>query len=256
MGGDLGVESTVGAGSRFQVRVPLPAVRSPQPATDAAARIIGYRGRRRTLLIVDDQPQHRDWLAGALRPLGFGVSESASGAACLAQAANLAPDAILIDLIMPEMDGLETTRRLRAAAATRTLPVIALSANAFDEDRERSLAAGCDEFLPKPVDLGELLAALRRRLSIEWIEEHVAAPDDESAERDLAVPPAAQLGPLLDAARIGYVRGLLEQIDRIERLDARYAPFAGRLRQLTQEFRLNEITEQVTARLEARHVHA
>jgi hypothetical protein len=82
--------------------------------------------------------------------------------------------------------------------------------------------------------------------------------DDEqtSVAQRMTVPPADQLHDLLEVVRIGYVKGLLEKIERIERLDERYAPFAHLLRRLAHEFRLTEITEMVQARLESSHVNA
>jgi len=258
MGGALSVESTVGAGSTFLVKVPLPEIAAPQTAHRSRSRIVGYRGQRRAILVVDDQPEHRHWLVTALRPLGFQVSEASDGVECLRQTGSLSPDAVLIDLVMPEMDGLEATRRLRADPRTRDNVIIAVSANAFAEDREQCIAAGCNDFIPKPIDLDDLLATLKVQLGLEWIHASAALSDDEqtSAAQRMTVPPADQLHDLLEVVRIGYVKGLLEKIERIERLDERYAPFAHLLRRLAHEFRLTEITEMVQARLESSHVNA
>jgi signal transduction histidine kinase len=109
MGGVLSVESTVGAGSTFLVKVPLPEIAASQTAHRSRSLIVGYRGQRRAILVVDDQPEHRHWLVTALRPLGFQVSEASDGVECLRQTGSLSPDAVLIDLVMPEI-GCEQTR--------------------------------------------------------------------------------------------------------------------------------------------------
>ena len=257
MGGVLSVESTVGVGSTFQVKMPLPEVHTPQSAHRTRSRIAGYRGHRRTILVVDDQPDHRHWLVTALQPLGFQVSEAADGVECLRQVGAQTPDVVLIDLVMPEMDGFEATRRLRADQRTRGCVIVAVSANAFTEDREQCIAAGCNDFIPKPIDLDDLLAALKVQLGLEWMHESSALSDDEqnNAVQRMPAPPADQLHDLLEVVRIGYVKGLLEKIERIERLDERYTPFAHLLRRLAHEFRLTEITEMVHARLEGGHVN-
>jgi signal transduction histidine kinase/CheY-like chemotaxis protein/purine-cytosine permease-like protein len=258
MGGVLSVESAVGVGSTFQVKVPLPEIAAVQTAQRSHSRIVGYRGQRRALLIVDDQPEHRHWLMTALQPLGFQLRAAADGVECLRQAEAQPPDAVLIDLIMPHMDGFEATRRLRANPSTRGSVIVAVSANAFAEDREQCIAAGCNDFIPKPIDLDDLLATLKVQLGLEWIHENAARSDEQQANvaQRMPAPPADLLQELLDVVRIGYVKGLLENIERIERLDERYAPFAQLLRRLAREFRLTEITEVVQTRLESGHVNA
>jgi len=180
------------------------------------------------------------------------------GLDCLRQAAAQPSDAVLIDLVMPQLDGFETTRRLRADSGTRGSVIIAVSVNVFAEDCKQCIAAGCNDFIPKPIDLDDLLATLKVQLGLEWIHENAALPDEEqrSAAQRMPVPPAEQLHELLDVVRIGYVKGLLEKIEHIERLDNRYAPFAQLLRRLAREFRLTEITEVVQTKLESSHVNA
>jgi CheY-like chemotaxis protein len=92
---------------------------------------------------------------------GFEVLVAGDGAAGLAIAAAERPDLILMDLNLPVVDGWEATRRLRADPGTRTIPIIALTAHAMAGDRERALAAGCDEFDTKPIDLERLLEKIR-----------------------------------------------------------------------------------------------
>ena len=92
-----------------------------------------------------------------LRQVGFEMSEAANGEMGLEQAQALQPDLILMDIRMPGMDGLETTRRLRALPALKNVPVVALSASASGSDREQTLMAGMNAFLPKPIDNGSLL---------------------------------------------------------------------------------------------------
>jgi two-component system, cell cycle response regulator DivK len=112
------------------------------------------------LLLVEDNPANADMLARRLRRRGFEVVLAADGLTALIQAHRETPDLILMDLSLPEIDGLEATRRLKAVPATAGMPIIALTAHAMRSDQERALAAGCDEFETKPVDFERLLAKI------------------------------------------------------------------------------------------------
>src|SRR5919198_6615987 len=103
------------------------------------------------ILLVEDNDMNRDMLSRRLARNGFEVVVAIDGAQAVAMAAE-SPDLILMDMSLPVLDGLEATRRIKAAPATRSTPIIALTANALVEDRERALAAGCDDFDTKPVE--------------------------------------------------------------------------------------------------------
>ena len=116
------------------------------------------------ILLVEDNELNRDMLSRRLARRGHQVVEATDGEAALALAASERPDLILMDMSLPVLDGWEATRRLKAAPATRPIPVIALTAHAMAADRERSLEAGCDDFDTKPVDLERLLGKIARLL--------------------------------------------------------------------------------------------
>ena len=109
------------------------------------------------LLIVDDEPDNIELLARRLTRRGFEVISATAAEEGIARAAAERPDLILMDIKMPHVDGLEATRRLKADAATKAIPVIALTAHAMADDRALTLAAGADEYESKPVDLPRLL---------------------------------------------------------------------------------------------------
>jgi CheY-like chemotaxis protein len=113
------------------------------------------------ILYVEDNDDNIYMLKNRLTRAGFTVIIATDGAQGVAIAASEQPDLILMDLTLPNIDGEEATRRIKADPATRNIPVIALTANAMPEDREKALAAGCDDFDTKPVELPRLLDKIR-----------------------------------------------------------------------------------------------
>lgn len=109
------------------------------------------------LLLVEDNPENRDMLSRRLVRRGFDLYFAENGAEAVARALEHKPDLVLMDLSLPIMDGWEATRRIKADPETSNIPVIALTAHAMAGDRERALAAGCDDYDTKPVDLPRLL---------------------------------------------------------------------------------------------------
>lgn len=108
--------------------------------------------RPHTLLVVEDDPLNLELLATVLEAAGFTVHTAENGRLALEAVRKHRPDAVLMDIQMPGMDGLEATRALRADPATATLPVIAVTAHVKKDDEERCRDAGCDRHVPKPVD--------------------------------------------------------------------------------------------------------
>ena len=116
------------------------------------------------ILIVEDNEENRDSLSRRLQRRGFAVIIAEDGKAGLAMAQSEKPDLILMDMNMPEMDGWEATRQLKAAAETKDLPVIALTAHAMSGDRDRALEVGCADYHTKPVEFPKLLAQIEALL--------------------------------------------------------------------------------------------
>jgi|SRR5579884_711313 len=112
------------------------------------------------ILIVEDNEDNRDSLARRLRRRGFEVVAAADGKAGVEMAQAEKPDLILMDMNMPEVDGWEATRQLKASEATRAIPVFAITAHALAGDRERALEAGCTDYHTKPVEFPKLLAQI------------------------------------------------------------------------------------------------
>jgi CheY-like chemotaxis protein len=116
------------------------------------------------ILLIEDNELNRDMLSRRLARKGYEVLLAEDGAAGVAMATAERPDLVLMDVSLPVMDGWEATRRLKAAAETRGIPVIALTAHAMSTDRLKAMEAGCDDYETKPVELDRLLGKMVRLL--------------------------------------------------------------------------------------------
>lgn len=244
MGGDLEVESLPGKGSTFTVRLYL-ANLGGEPDKSGEQSITGYTGQRKKILIVDDQPEHRQLLNDILSPLGFIVSEAHSADTCLNNVASAAPDLVLLDLSMPEVDGFETAKRLRSTAFSQ--PVVMLSSNAFPSDRVNAINAGCNDFLSKPIRVPDLLYKLKLHLNLQWLySDSIPSDIDELTHDDSLLAsangvPSCVLSELSSFARIGDLNGLNRFLSEHSRQQPVYQPFLNRIHALSQEFRLADI---------------
>jgi CheY-like chemotaxis protein len=117
------------------------------------------------ILLVEDNEMNRDMLSRRLVRNGFEIAVAIDGGQGVAMAASEKPDLILMDLSLPVIDGWEATRRIKADPATQSIPVIALTAHAMADDKEKALEAGCDDFDTKPVELPRLLAKIQALIS-------------------------------------------------------------------------------------------
>src|SRR5215208_6731078 len=125
------------------------------------------------ILAVDDTPQNLDLLTRRLQSQGYEVATAADGVEALARVADLVPDLILLDIMMPKLDGIETVRRLKADAAYRHIPVILVTAKSDPRDVVEGLDAGGDDYLTKPIDRAALLARVRSMLRIKTLHDTV-----------------------------------------------------------------------------------
>lgn len=241
MGGELSVRSELNAGSSFQVRLFLSEVRMPQTLPKADHGIIGYQESRRRILVVDDQLEHRKLMAAILAPLGFELQLAANGQEALQQVELNPPDLILMDLSMPQLDGWQTNQLIRRTGRCEA-PIIAVSANAFADDRERSLAAHFNDFLAKPVHIPMLLEKICQHLHLTWIK-HPEAPAALPASP--VAPSALTLSELKELSAMGHVRGLLERLERIDQEEPASQAFTAQLRQLAKGFHLHELNRRL-----------
>lgn len=250
MGGDIQVESRLGEGSCFSFELDLPVTRIEIHDSGGKRIVVGYEGPRRSILVVDDVEENSAMVRDMLGQLGFKVYAAANGAEALRMAPRLMPDLILMDVVMPEMDGIETTRRLRALPQITAVPVIAVSASSADENRKRLLSAEMNGFLSKPLVREKLLGKIESLLGLTWVHEAVHAYQTDTAESadQLVPPPADEMEVLRRLARLGNMDEIQERAAYLMDLDRRYRPFAERLSTLAQNYQSKAIMQFVMSR--------
>jgi signal transduction histidine kinase/CheY-like chemotaxis protein len=248
MGSDIEVESRVGEGStfRFSLEVPVTSAQEPQAAPER--RISGYAGPRRKVLVIDDIAENRAVLRDLLGELHFEIAEAASGQEALEAVRSERFDLILMDVFMPEMDGLEVIRRLRRMPELADLPVITVSASVSNSDERSCLEAGANAFLPKPVDERVLLEQLARLLRIEWVRESATTPQ-EAWSAALIIPPREEMEVLHHMALQGSMRDIARRAAHLAGMDERYRPFADQLISLATQFQSQAILTLVERHL-------
>ncbi|MDN7179257.1 ATP-binding protein [Caballeronia sp. SEWSISQ10-4 2] len=253
MGSEIHVESQLGQSSTFWFELApvtmLPPGTSHQPVTHVAT---GYEGPRRKVLIIDDVAVNRTVIAELLSRLGFETVEAASGLDGLAKAQSERPALIITDIVMPGMDGLEATRRLRRTPGFADLPIIVVTASPSGRDEKKSLAAGVNAFLPKPVEFDRLLAWIAALLELEWTYAATSMQAVHPAQPDVLAVPAGEMGELHRLARLGNMRDIVLWADRVASLDADYEPFTAQLRGLAKGYQSKAILLLVERHLDAR----
>jgi signal transduction histidine kinase/CheY-like chemotaxis protein len=237
MGGQIHVTSEPGLGSTFWFELDLPAVRSWQESKEKKRQYItGYQSEKPVkILIVDDTAENRSLLVNMLKPLGFEVVNAVSGGDGIQKAIQIKPDVILMDIIMPDMDGLEVTRHIKQLSDLEQVIIIATSASAFEGDRQDSFEAGCNDFLPKPIQFDTLLDMLENHLSLTWICEPMKVTSQPKIKA-LVAPPVEEVKILLDLAKRGRIKGIRERLDYIEKLNLEYKSFVDNVRDLAKRY--------------------
>ncbi|MFS8118210.1 MAG: response regulator, partial [Microcoleus sp.] len=257
MDSQIRVQSTPGQGSIFSLDLDLPAVTesSEVPSTQEKRRLVGFSGPQRKVLIVDDHEVNRAMLHRLLSRLGFEIAQATDGEDCLHKAQEFLPDLILMDLLMPVMDGWEATRRLRQLPKLKDAVILALSASVYETTRQESILAGCDNFLTKPLQTNELLELLRLHLRLEWIYEdgsetkkrkaqtRKASPEIANADSTMVSPASESILALLRLAAMGDIEAILEETAKLEDSDQTLVPFVHHLRQLAKGFQLKQIRD-------------
>jgi CheY-like chemotaxis protein len=248
MGGEISVESRLGEGSRFSFEIEAPVKGSLAIITPFDQVITGYSGPRKTILVVDDLEENRRIICDMLTPLGFNLLEAENGIQCLKLLESTHPDIILMDVVMPEMDGIETTHHIRQSTRAHDLPIIAISASVSNSDEASCLDAGMNAFVPKPVAMDKLLRKISSLLKVEWINGPVATAAPSAGP--IVLPPQQEIEILHQLALMGNMRDILQHAAHLVTLDEGYRPFADQMSQLAREYQSKAILSFVEKHLE------
>jgi PAS domain S-box-containing protein len=190
MDGDITVSSKLGEGSRFQFDVLVKTAGEAEIEKEKPPlRVLGLEPGQPEyrLLIAEDNEMNRQLLLKLLEPHGFGVKEAANGQEAIEIWQDWDPHLIWMDLRMPIMDGHQATRKIKSSSKGQDTVVIALTATAYEEERERVQLEGCDDFIRKPFREDEIYAMLVKHLGVQFIYEK-----EESAPGSLEIPAAQQ----------------------------------------------------------------
>ncbi len=273
MGGELHAKSTIGQGSTFWFDILLlgglketdllEIMYGQEERKIEKRNIVGFKGKTRKILIADDKDVNRVVLKDMLFPLGFEVEEAVDGHDALAKATVGHPDLILMDLVMPLMDGFEATQHIRQAPALKDAIVIAISASVSHQTQEESLTVGCDDYIAKPFRIKDLLKLLQAHLKLEWIykdesdREHVQPSlesyqrnDTHLSEEPILPPPQEEITELFRLAMRGDVNRLQECAKQLKALDPTFIPFSEKLYQFAKGLQIDAVQEFIAQYME------
>ncbi|QLE59344.1 CHASE2 domain-containing protein [Nostoc sp. TCL26-01] len=259
MDSQIQVQSHLGEGSIFwlDLTLPVPVAHDWQTPgyTLSNQKIIGIQGSVPQILIVDDDENHRSILTRILQEIGCETLEAGDGQDGLEMAKEHQPDAIVLDLAMPKMDGFELMIQLQKNSLTRNIPMIVSSANVFAENHQRSLEAGATAFLSKPIKVDELLNVLRSAfdvvgerspLQVEWIYapselEESSVKNEPVNNSELILPSQDVLQQLYHLAMMGDISAIEEMSQQLVQQDSQLISFATELNKLTANFQTAKI---------------
>ncbi len=205
LGGEISVTSERDKGSTFKIRLMLSTIDRPNTAPAPERKIVSYTGPRRTIMVVDDNEDHRELMREVLAPLDFVVLTAAGGPECLTLVEGVKADLFLVDISMPGMNGWQLVEKLRDAG--QKAPILMLSANVGDAPAPGG--EGHDDAITKPVDITRLRDKLARFLGLDWIyadDPRLLLP---ATLPDKPVSPGpGHIEELISLCDIGYVRGI------------------------------------------------
>lgn len=243
MGSELHVTSQLGQGCRFWMTLALPESTTNSPQSIEVRKIIGYKipnqltKKYYRILVVDDKLENQTLLTNMLSPLHFEVLTASNGQEAIQQTITYSPDLILMDIVMPILDGLEATHQIKQHGIK--IPIIAISANTFIYHQQKSIEIGCQDFLPKPIHPTALLDCIHRYLPLNWIYE-----ETPQLEEIITVGPTAnQASILLDLALSGDINGIIHYVEQLMQNDRQLTAFSNKIIQLAKKLQEKEICE-------------
>ncbi len=257
MASKLELKSIPGQGSTFWFDVKLPQAKewTVSSTLTPKGKIVSYEGAKLTILVVDDHWENRSVVVNYLEPLGFELMEAQNAEEALIKAQTVIPDLMIIDLMMPVMNGYQLMEQMAKIPQLKAIPIIVCSADVFKSDQHKSLDYGANAFLPKPIDTVELLKVLEKHLQLSWVYQSDATTrETETASSDpteLIFPPQVLLNTLYDFALQGRIQGINNELTKLEKVDKCYQPFIQDLATLTKTFQVRKIQKYLAKAIAA-----
>ncbi len=249
LGGDLRISSAPGHGAKFALEVQAMITGSVDVApAKVAPRVTGVASGQPLyrILVVDDRWENRDLLVQVLTIPGFDVRSANDGKEAIAVWEEWNPHAIWMDMRMPVMDGHEATRRIKATLRGQATVIIALTASAFEQDRDAVLSAGCEDFVRKPFHEAEIFEKLEKHLGVRFLHEEAAPQEERGSSPDAGMVAAARglsselREPIVRAAKTLSAKATREAITHLRPQDD---DLASALDALVGAYRFDRILE-------------
>ncbi len=249
MGSKIHLGSKVGVGSRFWFDLEVEEVpsHSSPVLVESNTQVTRNLATPCKVLVVDDHEDNRMLLVYYLQPLGFTLKEAENGKTGIAIAEEFQPDVILVDLLMPVMDGKTMIEQVRQHPDLQNTVMLMISANVRSIRDSSNIK--CDGFLAKPVDLGKLLDLLEQNLQLNW-QPQAEYQSNATELKDFILPSQEKLINLLELINFGNMKDLLEQVDLLETANAQYISFAQNIRQLAENCQEEQLEELLKSSIE------
>jgi signal transduction histidine kinase/FixJ family two-component response regulator len=249
MGGAINVASEIGKGTLFTFHIEIELATAQDlddliRFQDVVGLTTGQPAYR--ILVVEDDPENRELLVGLLRPMGFQVREAFDGKEGIEITNEWAPNLIFMDMRMPVMDGFEATRRIKSGPKGKSVKIVATTASVFEHEKDLVMAAGCDDFIRKPIRYGEVFGTLEKHLGARFRyskkANEMAKGSQMLSDEDIRVRLGAlpsewgnRLNEAAVAADIESTAALLEEIRERDKV------LADNLSELLKRFRMDKI---------------
>ena len=240
MNSEIEVKSKTDIGSKFWFDMDLPTVNSlinyEQLTTND---VIGYTNQKYQVLVVDDKQENRMVLKDILQTLDFSITEAIDGIDAIQKVKIKKPDIIFMDIKMPNVNGLEATKKIRKIPHLENTIIIAISANAFEYTIKESLEAGCNGFIPKPITIEKVIKEINKHLPIVWIYKNEKEISGKQKIESLNMKSNAHMFyKLCNLIEFGERSDIFKELDRIKNEEKDFLPFVDHVRKMVKNFQL------------------
>jgi signal transduction histidine kinase/DNA-binding response OmpR family regulator len=250
MGGDITVTSKEGKGSTFRFEIDIKkGDKADIKARGSRHRVMGLQPSQKVprVLVAEDERDSRNLLVKFLKTAGFEVEEAVDGKEAVEKFNQWRPDFIWIDIRMPVMDGLEAVRRIKKTEAGQSTIVAAITAHALEEEKERILAAGCDDFVRKPFREQQVFEVMAKHLGLKYVYEEEPVAPDAGVETETQVSPV-QLASLPSDLRFRLHQAVVEAnevkcLKIVEQIEAHDANMAGKLQTIVNQLEFHRLVK-------------